>query len=57
LILEDRATQAYKKNLATGMSRTDAQEEANRDWLMMDPEETEALEENPEQTAREETTN
>lgn len=37
-VLEDRAYKALRENLKAGMPPTDAREQAERDWLIQEPE-------------------
>ena len=44
-VLDEKCQEAIRKNLAAGMYSTDAREEAEKDWLLLEPEESELQEE------------
>ena len=43
-VLDEKYQEAIDKNLAAGMYVTDAREEAEKDWLLLEPEESELQE-------------
>lgn len=43
-VLDEKCEEAIRKNLAAGMYSTDAREEAEKDWLLLEPEEDEEYE-------------
>ena len=40
-VLDEKCQESIRKNLAGGMYSTDAREEAEKDWLLLEPEESE----------------
>ena len=44
-VLDEKCQETIDKNLAAGMYSTDAREEAEKDWLLLEPEESELQEE------------